>query len=140
AALLAAAVTFEAAGGDERQEAALIALHRASPFLAYPLESLSYIYFDEENALRAVQVLTVAVELEPESSLYWTNLGWAWYLLGDLVRSEEASIRALSLDGTQSVAAYNLGLARTVTGRLEEALPAYEQALRFDPEVNDEAV
>ena len=49
-------------------------------------------------------------------------------------------MRALSLDGTQSVAAYNLGLARTVTGRLDEALPAYEQALRFDPEVNDEAV
>lgn len=140
AALLAAAVAFDVAGGDDRQETALRALHRASPFLPYPLEALSYIYFDRDDARSAAEVLAVAVELEPESDLYWTNLGWSWYLLGDLARSEEASVRALSLSGMQTVAAYNLGLVRTVTGRLDEALSAYEQALRFDPEVNDEAV
>lgn len=140
AALLAAAVAFDVSGGDDRQEKALLALHRASPFLPYPLEALSYIYFDRDDARAAAQVLAVAVELEPESDLYWTNLGWSWYLLGDLERSEEASVRALSLAGMQTVAAYNLGLVRTVTGRLDEALSAYEQALRFDPEVNDEAV
>ncbi len=140
AALLAAALAYELEGDRDGQEAALQALRRASPFLAYPLEALSYLYFDEDDGRSAAEVLAVAVELEPESDLYWTNLGWAYYLVGQLERSEQASLRALELDGTQTVAAYNLGLVRTVTGRLEEALPAYQQALRFDPEVNDEAI
>src|SRR5690606_32937575 len=53
---------------------------------------------------------------------------------------EEASNRALELDGTQVVAAYNLGLVRATSGRLEEALDAYDYALRLDPVVNEEAV
>ncbi len=82
----------------------------------------------------------VAVDLEPESDLYWTNLGWSYYLLGFLGRSEEASIRAVELDPNQFIAQYNLGLARVVTGRLEEAMRAYNDALRLDPDVDDEAI
>lgn len=140
AALLAAALAAELEGDVETQVAALRALTRAAPFLAYPLEALSYHYFDVDDGRAAAEVLAVAVELEPESDLYWTNLGWAYYLVGRLDLSEEASLRALALDGTQSVAAYNLGLVRTVTGRLTEAVPAYQQALRFDAGVNDEAI
>lgn len=140
AALLGASVVANLAGDVASEEAALLALSRASPFLTYPLEQLSYLYFDRDDARSAAEVLTVATMLDPDSSLYWTNLGWARYLLGTLDLSEEASRTALSLDGTQSVAAYNLGLVMVATGRLEEAMEAYEQALRIDPEVNDEAV
>ncbi len=140
AALLAAALNAELEGDEEGQVAALQALSRSSPFLAYPLEALSYVYFDRDDGRAAAEALAVAVELEPESDLYWTNLGWAYYLVGRLEQSEEASVRALELDGTQSVAAYNLGLVRVVTGRLEEAIAPYQQALRFDPDVNDEAI
>jgi len=140
AAILAASLAAELEGDVDSQVAALQALTRAAPFMAYPLEALSYVYFDRDQGQAAAEALAVAVELEPESDLYWTNLGWAYYLIGQLERSEAASIRALELDGSQSVAAYNLGLVRAVTGRLGEALRAYEQALRFDPEVNDEAI
>ncbi len=140
AALLGASVVANLAGDDAKEEAALLALSRASPFLTYPLEQLSYLYFDRDDARSAAEVLTVATDLAPDSSLYWTNLGWARYLLGALEQSEAASREGLALDGTQSVAAYNLGLVLAVTGRLEEAMTAYEQALRVDPEVNDEAV
>src|SRR5690606_17947851 len=140
AALLGAALTAELEGDRDTQVQALEALTRAAPFLTYPLEALSYIYFDRDDGRSAARVLAVAVELDPESDLYWTNLGWAYYLVGQLGPSEEASLRALELDGTQVVAAYNLGLVRTVTGRLAEAMPAYERAVRFDPEVNDEAI
>ncbi|HEX7039671.1 MAG TPA: tetratricopeptide repeat protein [Trueperaceae bacterium] len=140
AALLAAALAAEFAGDVDGQVAALQALNRSSPFLAYPLEALSYVYFDRGDGRAAAEALAVAVELQPESDLYWTNLGWAYYLVGQLELSEEASLRALELDGTQSVAAYNLGLVRVVTGRLGEAMAPYQQALRFDPEVNDEAI
>src|SRR5690606_5494856 len=140
AALLGASVVAEVAEDDDLQEAALRALSRTSPFLTYPLEFLSYLYFDRDDALAAAEVLAVAVELDPESSLYWTNLGWSYYLLGSYELSEEASARALELDGSQSVAAYNLGLVRVTGGRLEAGLDAYQRALRLDPTVNDEAV
>jgi len=140
AALLAVSLVSEVAGDVDRQRTALLALTRAAPFMAYPLDRLSHIYFDEGDGRAAAEVLAVAVELEPESDLYWTNLGWAYYLVGALEESEEASMRALMLDGSQEVAAYNLGLVRSVTGRLEEALASYQQALRVDPAVNQEAL
>ena len=140
AALLGASVVAEVAENVELQEAALLALSRTSPFLTYPLEFLSYLYFDQDDALAAAEVLAVAVELDPTSSLYWTNLGWAYYLLRSYELSEDASVKALDLDGSQSVAAYNLGLVRVASGRLEAGLEAYQRALRLDPTVNDEAV
>lgn len=140
AALLGASIVAEVAGDADRERASLLALSRAAPFMAYPLDRLSHIYFDAGDGRAAAQALAVAVELEPESDLYWTNLGWAYYLVGALADSEAASTRALMLDGTQEVAAYNLGLVRAATGRLEEALTSYQQALRADPVVNQEAI
>lgn len=140
AALLGASLVANVASDPTRERAALEALSVASPYLAYAFERLSYLAFDRDDAQAAAEALAVAVELEPESDLYWTNLGWAYYLLGFVDDSEAASLRALDLDGSQYIAAYNLGLARAVTGRLAEAMRAYEQAMRFDGGIDDEAV
>lgn len=140
AALLGASVVANAAGDAARERSALQELRRSSPFLTYPLERLSYLAFDADEAQLAAEVLSVAVELEPDSDLYWTNLGWALYLLGFLERSEAASLRALELDSNQYIASYNLGLARVVTGRLDAAMEAYRAATRRDPGIDDEAI
>lgn len=124
----------------ELEKSALQRLTEVAPFFTFPYERLSFIAFDEENAQAAADALQVAVKLEPSSDLYWTNLGWAYYLLGSLEQSEEASLRAIKLNESEFVAHYNLGLVRAVTGRLQEAMDAYNQALRFDPEVDDEAI
>lgn len=140
AALLGLATVAEVGGDTELEKEALQRLTRVAPFFAYPFERLSFIAFDEGDGLSAAKALAVAVELEPQSDLYWTNLGWAYYLLGMLQQSEEASLRAVELEPAQYVAHYNLGLVQAVTGRLEEALQTYETALRVDPEVDDAAV
>jgi tetratricopeptide (TPR) repeat protein len=140
AALLTVAAVAGNTGDRELEKDALTRLTRVAPFFSYPFERLSFIAFDEEDALAAAEALSVAVELEPESDLYWTNLGWAYYLLGMLDRSEEASLRAVELDPAQYVAQYNLGLVQAVEGRLEEAVEAYRAALRVDPEVDDAAI
>ena len=119
---------------------ALKALGRLAPSWTYSFQELSFIAFDEDDPLAAAEALVVAVELQPESDLYWTNLGWAYYLLGFLDRSEAASLTATQLDANQYIGFYNLGLARAVTGRLDEAMDAYRQALAADPDVDDEAV
>ena len=115
-------------------------LSRVAPSLPYSFERLSQIAFDEDRPLDAAQALAVATRLEPDSDLYWTNLGWAYYLLGRLDASEEASLRAVDLNPDEFIAWYNLGLTRAVTGRLEGAMDAYAEALSRDPEVDDAAI
>jgi tetratricopeptide (TPR) repeat protein len=140
AALLAGALAANALGDATAEDDFLAALGRAAPFMTYPFERRSFLAFDRDDALTAASVLVVAVDLDPTSDLYWTNLGWAWYLLGFVDRSEAASLRALELDPAQYIARYNLGLARVVTGRLPAALDDYREALRYDPDVDSEAI
>lgn len=140
AALLAASVAAQQASAGDREKRALHALEHAAPYLAYSFERLSYIAFDENDALSAAQALRVAVDLAPSNALYWTNLGWSYYLLGFMDRSIGASQKALDLDPSQTVADYNLGLARVVTGDLSGGLAAYTTALRVDPQVDAEAL
>ena len=115
-------------------------LSRLAPSLPYPFERLSQLAFDADEPLEAAQALSVATQLEPESDLYWTNLGWAYYLLGRLEASEDASLQALELNPDEFIAWYNLGLTRAVTGRLGAAMDAYDEALSRDPEVDAAAI
>lgn len=140
AALVAASIVAQMAGAPEEERAALEAVTRLDPYLVYPFERLSFIALDRNDALAAAEALAAAVELDPESDLYWTNLGWSYYLLGLLDRSEGASQRAVDLDANQYIAHYNLGLVRSVTGRLTEALRSYDSATRLDPAIDDEAI
>jgi tetratricopeptide (TPR) repeat protein len=137
---LAASLAAGMAGRVSEERELLSALGRSAPYLAYSFERLSFIAFDAGDALAAGQALAVAVELESESDLYWTNYGWALYLLGFLERSEDASRRALAIDASQYIARYNLALAQAVTARLDEALADYREALRYDPTVDAEAI
>ncbi len=140
AALLAVASMANFSEDIATEKEALNRLTRLVPDYVYPFERLSFIAFDEDDAISAAQALAVAVRLEPDSDLYWTNLGWSYYLLGILDKSEEATLRAIHLDSGAYIALFNLGLTRTVTGRLEDALRAYDKAIVLDPEVDDEAV
>ncbi len=138
--LLVGVVAANLAGDAEREDALAAQLGRVAPFLAFSFERRSFLAFDRDDALGAATALAVAIELERESDLYWTNYGWALYLLGFMERSEAASRRALDLDPGQVIARYNLGLVEVVTDRLDDALATYREALRFDPRVEPEAI
>lgn len=140
AALIVYSVMGRALEDTSLEKQALRRLSRVNPWHVWPFERLSFIAFDEDEALEAGQALQVAVRLEPDSDLYWTNLGWAQYLLGLLEQSEQSSLRATLLAPQQYIASYNLGLVRSVTGRLESAIEAYDAALRHDPAVEDAAI
>lgn len=138
--LLAASLAAQALGEVELEKRLLERLGEMAPGFAYSFERRSFIAFDEDDPLAAAQALAVATRLEPDNDLYWTNLGWAYYLLGLFGESEEASLTAVELAPNAVIALYNLGLVRATTGRLDEAMEAYDQALALDPEVDDEAV
>lgn len=109
-----------------------------APTFAYPFERLSQRAFDRDDPAAAAAALRTASRLEPQVDLYWTNLGWAYYLLGVLGESEAASMRALELNPDEFIARYNLGLVQVVTGRLEPALATYAAATEADLREDDE--
>lgn len=94
-------------------------------------EDLSFAAFDDNNPNEALQALLQANRLNPSSGLYWINLGWAYYLLGDKARSAAASLQGVRRDDSP-VPAYNLGLVYALYGDSTNARRAYDQAISRD--------
>jgi len=106
-------------------------LTAVAPELVLGWEELSFAAFEQNDAALARKALLKAIELDPQKSLYWTNLGWADYLLGDVYQAIYASLRGLELE-ENPVAAYNLGLFHALLGDYGNAFGYYRQALRLD--------
>lgn len=122
--------------GDKQWGAAARQLTELAPEMPLAWEELSFVAFDENDAPLAQKALEQAAALLPEKNLYWTNLGWAYYLQGDYARSIRASQRSLKLEAQAreeyAVPAYNLGLVRALYGDHLGAREAYHLALRVD--------
>lgn len=106
-------------------------LTESIPELALGFEQASFAAFNEQNSEQALADLRQAIALQPDQSLYWTNLGWAYYLEGNLIRALQATERAWSLEPNPT-AGYNLGLFRALTYNYRGAETAYQEALRRD--------
>ena len=113
-------------------------LTKLAPAFAYPYERLSQLAFDRDDPEAAATALRTATRLEPQRDLYWTNLGWAYYLLGALDASEAASQQALALSPDDTVALYNLGLVQVLLGRSGLALDTYARAADLDLQADDQ--
>lgn len=123
--------------GDISQEKYLLErLKQLYPANPYSYERASFIAFGEDDAVAAADNLAKALELRPESSLYWTNYGWAQYLLADYEGSITSSLKAIELDPNQLIAYYNLGLGYAVQGDFDKAMLNYDIALRLNPVVD----
>ncbi|WP_234553450.1 hypothetical protein [Thermus caliditerrae] len=116
---------------DPRWQASARALTQAFPELPSAWEEVSFAAFSEEKGEEARDALLKALRLRPDYWLYWTNLGWAYYLTGDLPRALLASERAVRL-GPNATAYYNLGLFKAIYGDFLGAKAAYDRALRLD--------
>ena len=106
-------------------------LAQEAPYLPLAWEMASYAAFEEEDGAKAKEALLQALRLSPGSALYWTNLGWAEYLLGEKARALLATQRALRIE-PGAVALYNLGLLKALYGDHLGAKAAYDRALRLD--------
>lgn len=121
----------------ELTKTAYTRLTEIAPGFAQPFELLSDIAFSEDNPRAAATNLAIASRLNPDNTRLWTNLGWSYYLLGALEKSEEYSRKSVEMQGEAPgnqdyVPWYNLGLVQAVTGRLEEAMESYAVATEID--------
>jgi tetratricopeptide (TPR) repeat protein len=133
ASIIASSITQDTMATKE----AYTRLTQVAPSFAQPFELLSDIAFSEDDPKAAATNLAIASRLSPDNTRLWTNLGWSYYLIGSLEKSEDYSRKSVEmqteeLQGQDYIPWYNLGLVQTVTGRLEEALDSYAQAIELD--------
>ncbi len=106
-------------------------LPRLEPGYAWGYEMESFAAFEENRPREARDALLKATALVPDKGLYWTNLGWAYYLTGDRARARLASLYALKLEDNPT-AHYNLGLFYALWRAHLPALDHYRRAVADD--------
>ncbi len=117
--------------GDPRWRELARRLPAIEPGYAWGYEMESFAAFEENRPQEARAALLKAVRLAPEKGLYWTNLGWAYYLTGDRARARLASLHALKLEENPT-AHYNLGLLYALWRAYYPALAHYRRAVAMD--------
>lgn len=96
-------------------------------FLSYMLGD-SYLALEEYE--KAVVYYERALVVDSVNSGSWTNMGWAWYMLGDFKSSLYCSLKASALDPYITdpysiIPKYNAALALLRLGRVEESFAMY---------------
>jgi tetratricopeptide (TPR) repeat protein len=108
----------------------------AAGFMAGVVLLVGTIAFDARQGLawrEEVRFWFEAAARHPDEAAYAHSLGAARLRASDAPGAIEAFSTALGLDPTLPRAQYNLGLAYTTMGRLDEARDAYERAIERDP-------
>lgn len=74
-----------------------------------------------------------AVEIEPQTAIFWIKLGDAQVSLMQDNEAIESYNHALSIDPNDTLALYFLGLQYERMSRLKEAIETYEKIIKIEP-------
>lgn len=97
---------------------------------------LGYLMADRNMRLEyALELLTKAIEFQPDNSAYLDSYGWVCYRLGDFDKALEYLKRAVELD-SDPVMFDHLGDVFSATGDGDEARSWWQKALDLDPDNN----
>lgn len=91
--------------------------------------------FVDEDMERAHHLAQEALRLE-ESAAAHGLLAWIYLARGEYERASEAAKRAMELNPNDADSLSRLASVQLYMGRTDEAVRAYETALRFDPNTN----
>ena len=106
----------------------------ADPDHADALNALGYTLADQTNRYEeAFELISRALELKPENAAVLDSMGWVQYRLGNLEAALNYLRRAAARDDDSEIAAH-LGEVLWVTGRRDEAIQVFRDALDRDPE------
>ncbi|MBI4672838.1 MAG: tetratricopeptide repeat protein, partial [Chloroflexi bacterium] len=86
------------------------------------------------TAPRAQQVLSDAINLDPQFAAAFNNRGNAYYYLKEYTKAIADYDRALALDPQDAVAYYNRGNAYYALTEYAQAIADYDRALALDPQ------
>jgi predicted Zn-dependent protease len=125
------------AGGGKLDEASklLQELIDRDPLNASALNSLGYMLADNGMRLpEAIVLIERALKIEPENPSYLDSLGWALFKTGRLEDAEPPLRKAADALADASVIQDHLGDLLVRRGKHQEAIAAWERALKGDGE------
>jgi predicted TPR repeat methyltransferase len=102
--------------------------------LAAPHFNLGNILWDSDRIDAAIESYRAAIEIDPGYAAAHNNLGNAYRAQSDLARAVRSYAEAVSCDGSFVLAHFNLANALNDLGRHDEALTAFRELLRYDPD------
>jgi len=96
------------------------------------LISLGRSSLDRNHVSEAVDILTRACRLAPQSVSAWANLGQAYLRYGKLDAAHSAFRKAVALDGDNAFAVSGCAGALMALGEFREAMSLYEKVIALD--------
>jgi tetratricopeptide (TPR) repeat protein len=131
--LLIAATTADVNGDEERQLVLLEQLVAAYPGSARARVALANFLFERQDWCAAIEQYRLAIELAPDFSPPYNQLGYCLRFTGDLEGAEAAFRQYVELIPDEPNPYDSLAELLWKQGRYEDAIAAYRKALEQDP-------
>lgn len=115
----------------DEAEAFLLKATEIDPTDANGFLYLGYCYHALNRYDEAITAFEQAIEIEPDQHVAQNNLGFIYFLKGDLENAERTFLKAGDYGSERAY--YNLGMIRLIMGKEEDAWQAYDDAEELDP-------
>ncbi len=132
--LYEAAMVADKQGKLDTLELMLRKLIKVAPEHAHAYNALGYALLERNVRLdEAMKLVEKAYQLDPDDAAIMDSMGWGYYLLGKLDKSEEFMRRAYAAFPDPEVAAH-LGEVLWKKGSLKEAQATWQDNLKLNPD------
>ncbi len=132
--LLRLSLVYDLAGQFENAEEALLKLLDLSPDDPLALNNLAYMYLENTKRIsKAIDMVTKALDAEPENGAYLDTLGWAYYLKGnykEALKTIEKALEVADVDD-KGIIYEHYGDVLMKLGKKSEAVDAYNNAIEY---------
>jgi len=121
--LFAQAASLERLDRFDEAEAAFLELIASDPADANAANYLGYLWADRGVRLdEALELINIAVSLDPENAAYLDSLGWVHYRLGAMEEAEYWLRRAIEINDGDGTLLAHLGEVLVARGQVEEGV------------------
>ncbi len=133
-------ICYEQTSDDLLAEKFFFKALELNPNDAFTLNYLGYWWADEERNLdKAIELITRAVALEPNSGYFADSLGWVFFKMEKFDKAVDWLEKAIQLTPTDPIIADHLGDAYMKVGRRNEAIYKWKHAILLGIDKNEES-
>lgn len=86
----------------------------------------------DEQLERALEMVKISIEAEPDNSSYLDTIGWVYYKLGDYEKAKEYLEKAIEVGGESAVMFEHLGDVIFKMGNTDVAMDYWQKAFELD--------
>lgn len=127
-AAIAKGLNYERSGQYDKARDAYEQALRDYPGEVEPLHRLAVLADKQRRHDEAQALYTRSIQMQPRNGELFNDLGYSFYLSGQLAKAESALVKAVSLEPTNPRYRNNLGMVIGQQGRLQEAFEQFATA------------